>query len=349
MFFNQFFRTNPISRIVRLLILFYLIGITTAAQIFFFLETFFPLPISYFAKSLLITILIPLFGIIIGMWIDCWLKRSNKFFIVIPVADADANSVWYKKYDWLIYGLVMFGIWSGLYFWIAESRIDSVKHTMVVEFDQKIPFVPEWVWIYLTVYMIYLIPLFGLTERRLLKLVMSSYITVMLICYIFFYLYPVEYPRPDLVVKDFSTWALNLVYKNDRPWNCFPSSHCAMAMMAALVLLEIEWVFGLWGMIVAISIGVSTLFTKQHFILDVIGGFSLSILVYYLYFKSRFIDLLGKKQKEIYDRVATSVEKLIEVRLEEMIRRIVREEIRKALSENREMDRENNFSPDSKR
>ncbi len=328
-----FLRANSLTRIIRLFILFYLIGITTAAQIFFFLESFFPLPVSDFVKSIMITVLIPLIGILVGIYTDERMKRNNRSFILIPYSEEPRELKWYKKYDWLIYGLAMFGVWSGLYFWIAESRINAEKHTMIVEFDRMIPFVPEWVWIYLTVYMIFLIPLFGLTERKLLKLVMSSYITVMLICYIFFYLYPVEYPRPDLVVNDFSTWALSLVYKNDKPWNCFPSSHCAMAMMAALVLLEINWLFGIWGMITALSIGASTLFTKQHFILDVITGFGLSILVYYLYFKSRLIVLLGKKQKELSDRMSLAVDRIVESRFEDIIRRIVREEVERALSE----------------
>jgi membrane-associated phospholipid phosphatase len=333
MFINEFIKNNSITRIVRLFILFYLLGITTAAQIFFFLESLCPLPVSDFIKSLMITIFIPLGGIVLGMWVDNKFKRENRSFILIPYQSDKENLRWYKKYDWLIYGLVMFGVWSGLYFWIAESRIGAEKHSMLVEFDKMIPFIPEWVWIYLTVYMIFLIPLFGLTERRLLKLVMTSYIVVMLVCYVFFYLYPVEYPRPLLQVKDYSTWALSLVYKNDKPWNCFPSSHCAMAMMAALVLLEINWVFGLWGMITALSIGVSTLFTKQHFIVDVVAGFGLSILVYYVFFKSRFIELLGKKQRELYERMSHAVDRVVESRFEEMIRKIVREEIERAFKE----------------
>jgi hypothetical protein len=104
-----------------------------------------------------------------------------------------------------------------------------------------------------------------------------------------------------------------------------------MAMMAALVLLEINWFFGLWGMAVAISIGISTLFIKQHFIIDVISGFSLSILVYYVFFKSELIELLGKKQKEFYDRIYSATERVIEHRLEDMVRRIVREEIDRIL------------------
>ncbi|MCX7943702.1 MAG: phosphatase PAP2 family protein [Deltaproteobacteria bacterium] len=331
MFVKKFLKANSITRIVRLFILFYLIGIVTAAQIFFFLESFLPLPITDFAKSITITILIPLVSIVVGMYVDERFKKENRSFI--PYQESQESLKWYERYDWLIYGLVMFGVWSGLYFWIAESRINAEKYSMMVEFDKMIPFIPEWVWIYLTVYMIFLIPLFGLTDRRLLKIVMSSYITVMLICYIFFYLYPVEYPRPNIVVNDFSTWALSLVYKNDRPWNCFPSSHCAMAMMAALVLLEINWFFGIWGMITALSIGASTLFTKQHFILDVIAGFGLSILVYYVYFKSRLILLLGKKQKEFSDKVSLAVDRLVESRFEDLIRRIVREEIEKVLSE----------------
>jgi hypothetical protein len=48
-----------------------------------------------------------------------------------------------------------------------------------------------------------------------------------------------------------------------------------------------------------------------------------TLLVYYAYFKGKIIDILNTKQRELMQRMESAVES----RLEEIVRRVVREEL----------------------
>jgi membrane-associated phospholipid phosphatase len=218
----------------------------------------------------------------------------------------------------------MFTLWSAGYFLVAHLTGSLKMHTLMLDLDRRIPFKEEYVWFYLTVYMLYLMPFFVMKNKPFAKMVMLSYISVLVIHYTLYFVFPVTFPReiPD-TGKHFSIWALKMVYNGDTPWNCFPSSHCAMALMAALVLLEIDFHFGMYGIFIALTIGISTVFIKQHYIVDVIAGYGVTLLVYYAYFKGKIIDILNTKQRELMQRMESAVES----RLEEIVRRVVREEL----------------------
>ena len=93
---------------------------------------------------------------------------------------------------------------------------------------------------------------------------------------------PVAFDRPGLATTtpNFAEWALQLVYGRDPPWNCMPSTHCAVAMLSALALLETGRGVGWFGMFTAAAIGVSTLYTKQHYVVDVLAGFTLAAVTW---------------------------------------------------------------------
>jgi len=322
-----FFRRNifpsySIIWIARSSLFLYLIGIISAAQITFLSEKFFPLSVSKLEKSLIITVFIPFIFIFGGIY-------TGKGSMITEVRTSKSNSVSkvsiFSKFDWIIVAIIMFGIWAGGYFLVGKLSLKREMHTLMLDMDRMIPFDPYFVWLYLTIYPAFLVPFFYIDKKSLVKMVMHSYITVLILSYFVFLLYPVYYPRPQLVETDFSTWALSLVYKGDPQWNCFPSTHCAMALMAALVLLEANVALGIWGIIIALSIGISTLIIKQHYIVDIFAGYGITLLVYYLYFKERVIDILGKKQKEL----TRKFEIMLTSKFEDVVRKVVREELKK--------------------
>ena len=67
-------------------------------------------------------------------------------------------------------------------------------------------------------------------------------------------------------------------------WNLLPSFHCALALGGALGTFRRKD-SPLWWRIIAlvsvILIVLSTLFTKQHYFLDVITGLALAIITFY--------------------------------------------------------------------
>ncbi|MFA6033980.1 MAG: phosphatase PAP2 family protein [Myxococcota bacterium] len=319
--------------------LFYLIGIVTASQLVFISESYFPAKYGVFPKPLfemIVTVIIPgafvAGGFLFMRGKGFWGLKIDKMFA--PREDFESRTL-LQRYDWLILAVVMLLLWCCGYWVVEYLARDQQMHTMEVDLDRRILFNPTYVWFYITVYPFYLIPFFAMNDKRLAKMVMFSYITILLSCDVFYLFYPVLFPRDSLVVNSFSTWVLSIVHAGDKPWNCFPSSHCAMSLMAALVLFEINPWFGVWGLAGAFWIGISTVFLKQHYVVDVVAGFGLTMIVYYAYFKGRIIEILNRKQQELYSRVGSAIED----RIEDVVRKVVREELARMNLEARQQDK----------
>jgi len=318
-----------LERYIRPGFLFYLLALISMSQFMFFSELFFPLSVSTFMLTMIVAVIVP--GIIVTAGLIVRSRYADAPIVnLVPYEEDIRHESFFARFDWLILAIIMFSIWSGGYMLVGYFTSKLKMSTLMFGIDHLIPFRPEWVWFYLTVYMFFLLPFFVMNDKRLVKMVIYSYITVLLMCYTVYFAFPVWFPHnTDLQGNSYSIWALKMVHEGDPPWNCFPSSHCAMALMAALVLLEINLSFGIYGLIVAFSIGVSTLFTKQHYFVDVIAGFGLTLIVYYAYFKGRIIEIMGEKSREFRLRV----ESVVEGRVEEIVRRVVREELEQKIRE----------------
>jgi membrane-associated phospholipid phosphatase len=81
----------------------------------------------------------------------------------------------------------------------------------------------------------------------------------------------------------FAAWSLRLLYDIDPPYNCFPSLHVAYSFVAAFACSRVHRGVGLAATMWAALIGVSTLYTKQHYVTDVVVG-ALAGWVAYLVF-----------------------------------------------------------------
>lgn len=90
-----------------------------------------------------------------------------------------------------------------------------------------------------------------------------------------FLVYPTVAPRPASVVGDgFAVWGLRFLYSADLPYTCFPSLHVAHAFVSALTCYRLHRAVGIAAVICAVLVALSTLFTKQHYVADVIPGYS---------------------------------------------------------------------------
>ena len=87
--------------------------------------------------------------------------------------------------------------------------------------------------------------------------------------------------REDLEVTGPSTWMLVRFQHLSGPYNVFPSMHFGYGVFSALAGwhyhgLYTGIVLTLWAMLV----GMSTLLTKQHYILDLVGGLAIGVLAF---------------------------------------------------------------------
>jgi membrane-associated phospholipid phosphatase len=185
-------------------------------------------------------------------------------------------------YVWLVPALLMFGFWAGSYFGIGAVTPAERALRLSFEVDRAIPLWPEFVFLYIVVYPLFLLPFFRAARAATISRVVIGYLTILTVSYAVFLVMPVTFDRPPLPDRGayLARWVLAIVHRNDPPWNCLPSTHCAIALLAALALWESDRRVGAWGLLTALGIGVSTTLTKQHYLVDVIAGFTLAAITY---------------------------------------------------------------------
>jgi membrane-associated phospholipid phosphatase len=169
-----------------------------------------------------------------------------------------------------------------MYFIITSLTRGWPVHTPELPLDRAVSLQPAWMLVYGSLYVfIGVLPLMVVRQRELFRRALAGYLAVMLFAYAGFLAYPTLAPRPDVVPGGgFAAWSLRLTYEIDTPYGCFPSLHVAWAFVSALTCYRVHagvgWVAACW----AVLISVSTLYTKQHYVVDVIVGAAAAFAAY---------------------------------------------------------------------
>lgn len=148
--------------------------------------------------------------------------------------------------------------------------------------DKEIPYVSLFIFPYIYWYVfVFLGLVFFLAKdrKKFLRALMAIYIG-MCICYLFYYFYPVEMSRPVIANDTIPNRIVNLIYKMDRPFNCFPSIHVLntyIIMRFTKIKENKSWF--IYTVISGFLIILSTLFIKQHFVLDGVAAIIIAELV----------------------------------------------------------------------
>lgn len=159
-------------------------------------------------------------------------------------------------------------------------------HIINIELDNYIPFISMFVYPYILWYItLFLVPyLFSKYDKFLYKVYVKTLFTCLIIAFIIYVFYPTTLIRNEVIVKNISTFLISIIYKVDTPAiNCLPSAHCIVSFLHIYITLHIKKMNNkIKALIVIQSILVilSTLFIKQHVILDVITAFILSLIIY---------------------------------------------------------------------
>jgi membrane-associated phospholipid phosphatase len=194
-------------------------------------------------------------------------------------AALEEPALWWR---WALIGLAMFGIWAGSYFLVGRLVDPSRVRYLPALLEARMPLRPEFSLIYILLYPSFLLPFFVVRDRAVLMRLVTADLLVFAVCSVVFLAFPVAYPRPELPAgsQGLGVWVLTLVQGSDPAWNCLPSEHCAVALLAALVMWESDGRVGVYGLVTALLIGVSTLYTKQHYLVDVLSGYAISLSIY---------------------------------------------------------------------
>jgi len=227
----------------------------------------------------------------------------------------------------------MFGVWAVGYLAIAKITEGGVSYPIpTLAWEERIPFMPVFVWVYLCIYPLFLLPFLFIRNTQFFRLFSFSYILVMGICYVFYLVIPVSFTgRPDLVVDSFSLFVLSIVYSADNAWNCFPSMHVAMSLMAALTILEVHRVRGVFATLLTVLIAASTVLIKQHYVLDIVAGMVITFAVYFAFIRKRIHDILFTNIQRMEDGLEGWIARKVEQKVAETLDGPLRDRIRQWL------------------
>jgi membrane-associated phospholipid phosphatase len=161
------------------------------------------------------------------------------------------------------------------YFWCQRNPLGPPRE-LGLPVDGWIPYRPGWVWIYSFLYYpAILYANFVVESPRQFTHLVVSYILLLLSQMTFFLLFPVATPaswRPAAGGQTASERFLAFVHRFDARSNSFPSMHTSVATLTALHLYPS---LGSWAFAFPALIGLSCLFTKQHYLVDVPAGAAL--------------------------------------------------------------------------
>lgn len=208
---------------------------------------------------------------------------------------AENNRVWYDAHmerflpKYAVFSYIACFALNGLIYWATQFIMSGAYHyDLTTSFDKMIPFVPQWIIIYVLTYFFWIINYsiiaINSSKKKWFMFVTADMIT-RLVCGVFFILLPTTNIRPEIVGGGFSNWLTSLIYSMDKPFNLFPSIHCLASWMCYIGMRKIKSIpkwYRIATMVFALLICASTQFTKQHYIFDVISGLMIAEICYYV-------------------------------------------------------------------
>lgn len=174
------------------------------------------------------------------------------------------------------------------YLFIPDLFPPGTRHFPALALDRALPLLPSWALIYGALYLFLIVfPVLVVRDEEHIRRTVYAYLFVWIVAYIVFIIYPTEAPRPARVVGEgFSVWGLYMLYSSDPPYNCFPSLHVAHSFVSALTVFRLHRKLGIGATLAATLVALSTLFTKQHYVLDALGGVLLAVVAYGIFLRA---------------------------------------------------------------
>lgn len=178
-------------------------------------------------------------------------------------------------------------------------------HIIQGKIDSMIPFceyfiVPYLLWfVYVAATVGYF--LFFVSDKEEYKRLCISLLTGMIVFVVISYIFPNgQILRPNLAGENIFQILVMHLYKTDTPTNILPSLHVFYSIACCVALLKNDRVkrsFPTLSLILllTVSIVLSTMFLKQHSIIDVVMAFVLNILCYQLFYKEELANVIKVK------------------------------------------------------
>jgi membrane-associated phospholipid phosphatase len=179
--------------------------------------------------------------------------------------------------------------------WISSRRANV--GTIYFEWERKIPFVSFFILPYMSIDLFFVVGPFLCRTKRELSILAKRIAVAIIVAGICFLLFPLRFafPRPhaDGWLGALFDWFRGM----DAPYNLLPSLHAALM----LILLDVYFrhtrgfvrvAIIMWFILIALS----PVLTYQHHLIDIVGGFVLAALCFWLFREPDFCSLPDRSE-----------------------------------------------------
>ena len=219
-----------------------------------------------------------------------------------------------EKYGYAIIPLLSTFLLNDLVYWGGMAIAGNRYHfDLTTNLDRRIPFVPGFVYIYLICYLFWIVNyvLAAGNGKDYFYRYLSADLTARLICFLFCVFFPTTNTRPELVGNSLSVHLLGWLYSIDKPANLLPSIHCMNSWFCYIAVRgrkDIPRWYRIFSFVFAWLIGLSTVFIRQHVVLDIAAGFLLAELMWQFFGKTKYY----KNVRQFYEKINGKIrEKLL--------------------------------------
>jgi len=185
---------------------------------------------------------------------------------------------------------LLFVVVYGFTNWFTAQRPDSVVGTWYFAWELTIiPYVPLMIVPYMSIDLFFFGATFLCRDEREMRVFSRRVVFLILVAAAFFLILPLKLawpPRPHVGgwFGDFVDASNNAPYLMEFPHNLFPSLHIALRTLLSDIYARhtrgVVWVLShIWFSL----IGLSTMLTWQHHLVDIAGGFVLAGFAFYLF------------------------------------------------------------------
>lgn len=169
------------------------------------------------------------------------------------------------------------------YFLANQFPRGAPRELTMTLLDHAVPFLPWTVFIYLSAYVMIIGTFLTCRRRTTADRYVVGQLVLIGVSTLTHWAMPVAFPRGHFPVPaDLASapaYAMELLRSFDAPTSCMPSLHVSTVVLAALLIQRdrpraFPWLLA-WAGLIALS----TMTTKQHYLLDVVAGLVLAMVV----------------------------------------------------------------------
>jgi membrane-associated phospholipid phosphatase len=187
-----------------------------------------------------------------------------------------------RRRELLLAVVIGTGVHALAYFLANHFPRREATELAMTAVDRTVPFLPWTVFLYVSDYVLVILSFLLCRSRESALRFFCAQMSVILFATVLHWAVPIAFPRelyplpPDLSMPP--RLVMTFVRGVDAATSCVPSLHVADSMLAAFMMRRERPKLFPWLMTWAVAIAVSTLTTKQHYLVDVLTGTALALV-----------------------------------------------------------------------